>query len=279
MAHLLIYYADPDMNKALLQLFIFLALFFSCWLLLGRIDFIQIFKIGKYANSTEEKLGDLIYESISKTETENFDSLNLAKLNAIKMDICSANNLDTAGIKLHLIKNPDINAFALPNGHLMVYTGLISDCENAEELSGAIGHEIAHIEHHHVMKKLIKEIGLSALIFSSSGNGGGEVLRRAVKLLSSTAYDRRLETDADKTSVDYLCKAHIDPEPFANLLYRLGNENGADAVKGLDWISTHPEAEKRSKEVLDYIKSKKVQKRPLMPDADWAAFKNSVGKI
>lgn len=276
MAHLLTFYAALSMNKAFLQLFVFLVLFFGCWFFLSRVDFVRLFNIEQHSKSTEKKLGDLIYASIEATGNEEFDSASVATLNEIKLALCTKNDLDTAGIKIHLVKSKDVNAFALPDGHLVVYTGLIADCQSAEELSGALGHEIAHIEHRHVMKKLITEIGLSVIVAATAGKSSPGILNQITKLLSSTAYERKLETDADKTSVDYLCKADIDPDPFANLLYRLGSDDGK-GTKQLDWISSHPDSEKRSTEVVQYIKSKKnVVRRPLMSTADWDAFKEKV---
>ena len=143
MLHLLMYYAGPDMKKALIQFYLLLIVFFSSWFLLSRIDFMTLLKVEHYSKSTEEKVGDAIYESIAQTETEEYDSASLAKLDEIKMSLCSKNYLDSSEIKVHLIKKDEVNAFALPNGHLIIYTGLISDCENAEELCGVMGHEIA----------------------------------------------------------------------------------------------------------------------------------------
>lgn len=264
------------MSKAITQLFILLFIFFSAWFLLSKVDFMNLFNIDHYSKSTEKKLGELIYESISQTAKEETDSASMEALQNIKLAICNKNNIDTADVKLHLIKSNEVNAFALPDGHLVVYTGLIDECENAEELAGVLGHEIGHIEHHHVMKKLVKEVGLSVLITASAGKDATGVLRQITKLLSSTAYDRKLETEADRASVDYLIKAEIDPTPFANLLYRLGTLNGKGAPKELEWISNHPDSEKRSKETLEYIKNKKVTIRPLMLPADWEAFKAEV---
>jgi predicted Zn-dependent protease len=276
MVLLLTFYAVLNMSKALIQLLVLLALFFSSWFLLSKVDFMRWMHIDHYSKSTEKKLGDLIYTAIAETETEETDSASLANLQAIKMAICTNSHIDTAGIKLHLIKSKEVNAFALPDGHLVVYTGLIAECENAEELCGVLGHEIGHIEHHHVMKKLLKEVGLSVLITTTTGKDATGALRQLIKLLSSTAYDRKLEAEADIASVDYLIKAKVDPTPFANILYRLGSVNGKGSPKEFEWISTHPDSEKRAKDVLDYIKTKKTTNRPLMLPIDWEAFKARV---
>ena len=51
----------------------------------------------------------------------------------------------------------------------------------------------------------------------ASGGQSGEVLRSTAKLLSSTAYDRTLESEADKTAVFYLLQSGINPEPFGEI--------------------------------------------------------------
>jgi len=71
--------------------------------------------------------------------------------------------------------------------------------------------------------------------------------------LSSSAYDRELETEADLTAVDYLIKAGIGPEPFANFLYRLGDESKV-VPKQIYWISTHPESKERAEKMIEHIK-------------------------
>ena len=68
----------------------------------------------------------------------------------------------------------EVNAFALPNGHLVIYSGLILNSDNQEQFSGVICHEIAHIRLKHVIKKLIKELGFSVIISMTTGSYGSE---------------------------------------------------------------------------------------------------------
>ena len=267
------------MKKTLLQFSVLVLVFFSSWFLLGRVPFVKALKLHEVGQSTEEKVGDLIYQSIAETETEEDDSTTIAQLNKIKTALCKKNDIDADKIKLHLIKKSDVNAFALPNNHLVVYTGLITFCDDPEELAGVLGHEIAHIEHHHVMKKLTKEIGFSVLFAMAGGKGGGEVAKQAAKMLSSSAYDRKWETDADKTSIDYMVKADIDPEPFANLMFKFSTELDGKIPKELYWIADHPQSEERAKALETYIKTKKVTKRPLMEKSEWDDLKERVEKM
>jgi predicted Zn-dependent protease len=171
-----------------------------------------------------------------------------------------------------MVKSDDVNAFALPGGHLIVFTGLIDFVENESELAGVIGHELAHIQLDHVMKKMGKEIGLSVLINMTSGGGNGEVVREALKTLTSTAFDRGLEKDADIKSVEYLSNAHIDYKGMSAFMNRLAREkeNLGDHVTIL---STHPASEDRAQYILAQGKKHSYEIKPVLSDSTWNAFK------
>ena len=60
-----------------------------------------------------------------------------------------------------------------------------------------MAHEIGHIEHGDVMKKLVRDVGLSMLTTIAGGNGDQEIGQDMVRLLSSSAFDREQESEAD----------------------------------------------------------------------------------
>src|SRR5690606_8652338 len=121
--------------------------------------------------------------------------------------------------------------------------------ENPEELIGVIGHEIAHVELDHVMKKLIKEIGLSVLVSMTTGRSGSEVIKETTRILSSSAFDRSLEKEADLKAVEYLAKAGIAAHFFADFLNRLAKDEDKTSTY-LSWISSHPDSKGRSEYIL-----------------------------
>jgi predicted Zn-dependent protease len=190
---------------------------------------------------------------MKKTETEITSDSVTTPIDSMLIRICASNSIDRKKIKLHLLLKDEINAFALPNNHLVVYSGLISACENESELCGVISHELAHIKKNHVMNKLVKEIGLSVLISMSAGNGNAETIKAAIKKLSSSAYDRKLKTEADLNAINYLINANIDPEPFANFMYRLSDET-KNIPSQIFWISSHPESKERAEKIIEHIK-------------------------
>lgn len=263
------------MKKAIIQGCITITIFLTAWFILAQIDWFTIFKIQKVTKNTEEKLGDLIWETIIKSENENKNSFIINSIDSVVSKVCTVNNINRELIKVHIINKADINAFALPNGHLVIYSGLILSAENHEELSGVICHEIAHIELNHVMKKLVKEIGLSVLISMTTGNGGGEVIKATAKMLSSSAFDRSLEKEADIKAVDYLIKSKINPEHFANFLYKLSDKEN-QATEYLTWLSTHPDSKVRAEYIIEYIKDKEVDYKSILSKETWDSIKKEL---
>ena len=267
------------MVKAFLQFLVIVILFFATWFGLSKIHWVSIFKLENIGDKTEKKLGDTFWESIKVSETEIKDTVAVKTMDSLLNRICKRNDIDKSTIKLHMVERDDVNAFALPDNHLVVYSGLIEACDNEAELCGVLGHEIAHMQKHHVMKKLIKEVGLSALITITSGGKGAQVTKELLKFLSSTAYDRQLEKEADISSVDLMVKANIDPEQFANFLYRLADKDTlGHSTTDWSWISTHPDSKERGKYLVEYIKTKYVHKEPVLDTATWNALKEHVKK-
>ena len=263
------------MKKTIIQGAITLMLFFGSWFLLTKINWVRVFNVQKVTDKTEEKLGDLFWETFQKNEQENKNPFVIKTIDSMVSRICTANNINRESIKVHVFTKEDINAFALPNGHLIIYSGLIQNADNQEELCGVICHEMAHINLNHVMKKLVKEVGLSVLISMTTGKGGTEVIKETAKMLSSTAFDRSLEKEADIKAVDYLIKAKINPAPFADFLFKL-SEKENEATQYLTWINTHPDSKDRAEYIVTYSKDKQSKYTSVITTAAWDKLKDKL---
>ncbi len=122
------------------------------------------------------------------------------------------------------------------------------------------------------MKKLSKEIGFSVLMSMTGSNA--QVIKEVVHTVSSSAYDRALEQEADLESVNYMLNAEIDPRPFADLMYELSLEQEGNSVT--EWVSTHPESEDRAEYILNYVKNKKIKSKKILSEQSWEDFKESI---
>jgi len=260
--------------KILSKGLVIVASFFGIWFLLSKLDYIAFFKIEAKKSDIEINLGDIIWKQIENSEKVITNDAIVKLLDSLLKPICDANGIERDSLKVHIIIKDEINAFALPNNHLVVYTGLIEDCKRQEALQGVLGHEIAHIEKNHVMKKLSKEIGYSILLTATGGSKGGQVAQQILKTLSSSAYDRTLEKEADIASINYMIKAKIDPKPMADFMYQMAQDNKLD--KNMEWISDHPDSEARAKYILEYIKGKKLKSKATISEKAWKTFQEQV---
>jgi len=250
------------------------ALFF----IIQLVDWVAIFNPQKISKTTEEKLGELYWEIISKMEKEVKNDSITIPIKKLFNKIADKNELDITELKIHVLQNEQINAFALPGNRIILYTGLIKESENQGELAGVICHELAHIHKKHIMKKLVKEIGLSTIISMTTGNGAGtETVKQALKILSSSAYDRNLETEADLTAIEYLENAKMSPEYFADFMFKMSEL--MEVAKELTIISSHPHSEDRTKAILDNTKLKKDKHQDILSTREWDSLKNNTYNV
>ncbi|MDP1677838.1 MAG: M48 family metallopeptidase [Bacteroidota bacterium] len=249
--------------------------FFGMWYLLGLIDFRSIFEIEELTKENEQKLGTLILDAVAKSNKIITQDSIIAVVEGMKKRICVTNGISDSTITVHIATVNDVNAFALPGRHLVIYSGLIEYCKSSEELAGVIAHEIAHMEHDHVMKKMVKEVGLAMVISLSGGESGGEIVRQTVKLLSSTAFDREQESEADASGVHYLAKADIDPQASADFLFRLSHEKESISNQ-FELLNTHPNSADRAAEIIKLRKIETFTSRPISDSTSWKKFQESV---
>jgi len=257
------------MKNFVTQFTVSLILFFAIWFGLSQVSWTDMLKIRETKATLEKTLGDLTLKTISRGDAVITDSTLLELLEKIKYRICKYNNIDPETIKLHFIKNSQVNAFALPDNNLVIYTGIVDYSKSPEELAGVIAHEIAHIYKGHVMKHLIREIGfvtLSTLI--GNGTAGAEILRT----ITSKAYSRSMEREADEAAVRFLQNSRINPSGFADLMFRLSTEE-SDFLKYFSILSTHPNTVERAQTIFSLIDFDK-EFEPVLSEEEWEKLKN-----
>ena len=260
------------LQKAALQLFAFIIVFLGVWLGITQLKLTEVLSVEVKVSQLERSLGEFYMKLLNQSEDEILDKDIVCRIMDIKDKICTSNSIDAEDIKVHVFNSSDVNAYALPDKHLVINTALITFCENPEELAGVMAHEIAHIEKNHVMRKLSKEIGFAALsAMIGSGQAGAEGLR----ILSSTAYDRKMEEEADSFAVDYLQNSKIAPSRFADLMYRISLKESV-LQKNLTLISTHPNTEKRAQSILEQSQKRDVAYEPLLADSVWTKLQLAI---
>ncbi|MFM7222909.1 MAG: M48 family metallopeptidase [Bacteroidota bacterium] len=236
------------MKKLLIALLILAGIGYA----LSRVQWSEVLGLTTVTDSVEKQLGDMFWEQYAAGAVLSTDPSKVDSIEAIIRAMCVANDIDPAKIKLHVVETPEVNAFALPDHHMVVNTGLLNFSRHPEEVAGVLGHEIAHMELSHVMKKLGKEIGLTVIMMIVGGDAGAEIIKRAIGTLSSSAYDRSLEKDADLKAVDYMHKANMNPKMLSSFLARLAEES--QTQEALQWLSSHPDTQERVRYIDEKIR-------------------------
>ncbi len=170
-------------------------------------------------------------------------------------------NIDGLNLNYKVYRVVDINAFAMANGEIRVFAGLM-DLMTDDELLSVIGHEIGHVKYKH-SKKAIRSAyllvaGKEALEAANSGSAGaalsGSDVEKFVEELSNAQFSQSHESQSDQYSFDFMVKHGFDYHAGATAFEKLAKLS-ADGGKG-NLMSSHPGAAKRAKK---YAKRAKEQ--------------------
>lgn len=263
------------MKKVFLQAAFLLILFFGSWYILAQIDWMKILKIEHISNKTQTKIGNIIWASIEENEYVYDDPFVVKTMDSLVNHLKSNNYFEIEDIKLHVISKEEKNAYALPDGHIIIYSELIQLADAPEEILAVIAHEIAHIQLGHVAQKFKKELAINSILSVSAGKANSEIFREAAKVISSKAFDRSYEKQADLQAIEYLNNAKVNPEALITILEKLKN---SDFSTHFEWINSHPNVENRSYYIRDHINTliKPTGYLNIIHTNSWQILQNSI---
>jgi Zn-dependent protease with chaperone function len=159
-------------------------------------------------------------------------------------------------LKFIFVKEDIINAFALPDGTIVVYSGIVDKMQNYDELVALLGHESAHVNNRHAMKMLCRN--LSGYLFISAilgdANGVMAIIGDNVNSLQSLSFSRKFEQEADVEGLNILFKNKVNPEGMSTLFSRLKSKDGLSIP---EFLSSHPVTEERIKYIQELNKNSK----------------------
>lgn len=173
-------------------------------------------------------------------------------------------------VTVTVIKNPTLNAFAVPGGYVYIFTGLIENLNTEAQLAAIISHELAHVYHHHVAERMekMKTVNLASMLGvlagtllgalaggANMGNLGGAIAMGSMAGAQSAflSYTRENEREADHSGMDYMVAAGYNPlamvESFDLMRKKRWYMGGGDVPS---YLQTHPDIEER----MYYIKDR-----------------------
>jgi len=233
--------------------------------------------------SVEQKLGNVAIRQMMLLKREVNDPVVTQPLQSILVRITSATGAKQ-DFKLYVVRDSDVNAFALPGGHLVVNTGLIEKAQSGEEIAGVMAHEVAHVTERHSLQQLVSTIGVFALVQLLFGDVSGilAIATDGGAQLLTKSFSRDAERDADLHGVDYLHRAKIDPRGMLLFFGKLQEEEvklgSAEAEKAFEVLSTHPTTASRIESLKNEVERRENGAGYRAIEINLSSMKEALGK-
>ncbi len=213
--------------------------------------------------SEEQKIGEEVVREVESKFTLIRDPFILEYLNKLGQDILKQAGAQPYPFHFYLLKDPQLNAFSVPGGHVFVTTGIVEIMNSEGELAGLLGHEIGHVTRHHVSRMIEqqKKIGLATIAAALLGVLAGDPTIATAAIAGSMAtaqtlmlkFSREDEDEADISGFKYMSKAGFDPKDMIELFDKL-RRWGSFGSEGIPaYMQTHPLTGDRMSHIEDLL--------------------------
>lgn len=161
--------------------------------------------------------------------------------------------------QFHVVQDNSINAFATPNGIVVVNSGLMEMVENEAQLAAVVGHEIAHSTHEHTWrqqqfhKKKRIGIAIAGAFASAYGMQSLADIANMVNGAIVNGHQRVLENQSDRIGLQYMIDAGYDPRQAPSVWKLMAKTNGVQATNFF-W-SSHDNAPTRRSYLMNELKN------------------------
>ena len=215
--------------------------------------------IGLLDQQKEKLIGEKVYREVHRQMPTIQDAWLEDQFLQVFSGILSQTQLGQP-IGLVIIKDPQINAFAVPGGLFALNTGLITSAKNLDEIAGVMAHEIAHVAQRHYSRsqEAFKGQGLLALagiivgaaIASQSDSDVGSAVMlgtQAALMDKQLSYSRNQEREADRIGMQFMYAAGYNPQSMADYFETMHRATSRVSFLPDFWL-THPLTTERMSE-------------------------------
>jgi predicted Zn-dependent protease len=150
-----------------------------------------------------------------------------------------------------VIKSNDVNAFVVPGGKVVVYTGLLDLVSSEDELAAVLAHEVAHIVARHAAERMTQGSVIELVRMIAYLGFGIPLFSGPLQALFFLPNSRQAETEADTIGVQLAARACYDPMAAARVFRKLGEVEKQSGMQVPEFLRTHPCSDRR----VDNIRS------------------------
>ena len=203
---------------------------------------------GSLSAHYERELGQEMVREIRRSLADFEDVQTRDYIRAMGARLSSQSALG-ADFSFFVLKDPSVNAFALPGGFVGVNTGLILATRDEHALAAVMGHEIAHVTQKHLARsfQLAERLSLPAAAAMLAGLLlGGEAGQAAATaamggiMQKQIGFTRNNEEEADSIGLQYLVRAGYDPQGMVRMFETLQNATRFYGSGPPEFLRTHP---------------------------------------
>ena len=155
-----------------------------------------------------------------------------------------------------VVESKEINAFALPGGHMFLFSGLMEKMTSDSQIAAVTGHEMTHVRKEHWAKAVEQQrerlLGIGLLLNLFKIGSTGRQIAGGVEGVISLQYSRKEEDEADAKGLINMVDAKFDPEGMIQLFDLL--QKAAGSGDGLpEFLRDHPLTKDRIKKTRERI--------------------------
>lgn len=240
-----------------------------------------------FSLATEKRVGEQVMREIRRDPDYLDDPPLLDYVRAIWAPLVAAAKRrgdigpDTEGIfpyEVFLIRDRNVNAFALPGGHVGVYLGLLALTDTPDELASVLAHELSHITQHHIARSIAAQsrastLGMVALILgvlAASRAGSADAANAAIMgsqgymAQAQISFTRDMEREADRNGLALMTLAGYAPVGMAQMFDKLEIANRLNDNGSYPYLRDHPLSTERIGEALQ-----RISLEPPTPGSPW----------
>lgn len=162
--------------------------------------------------------------------------------------------------EFNLVEDKTINAWCLPGGKVVFYTGILPICKNEDGIAAVMGHEVAHAFAKHGQERMsqgqLQALGGVAVAIGTRNDENAQIWNAAYGLGTQVGvmlpFSRKHETEADKLGLVFMIMAGYNGEEAAEVWVRMSKQAGGKKASS-QILSTHPSNEDRIRTLRAYL--------------------------
>ena len=213
---------------------------------------------GIVSKQQEYQLGRTWLKVFRSRVREHDDPLMQLYFEELIYNLAVFSDLEDPDLELVIIKNPTMNAFAVPGGVVGIHTGLFAFAENEDQMVSVLAHELAHLSQRHFARGLeaqrtssmVTLAGLLAglVVAATVGGDAGIAAMSASQAYASDSrlrYSRSNEQEADRIGLQTMERSGRDPSAAGDMFETLLMKTRYSGSHIPEFLLTHPVTEKR----------------------------------